>query len=168
MCQLISEYGLYNVHCSVCILAIMVVFVFFVFLVACYATLHPTLSVRLSVRQSVHRSVGPSVRPTLLFFGFCGFWPHCSCPNDRVTSSTAPPPPVCDWGSCVLGWLKVVSFPRWNALVTNGTNTGFPLIVTKCATFMASRNARGMISEWKHDVLFFITGGLKEVSSFLL
>ena len=47
-----------------------------------------------------------------------------------------------------------VSFPRWNALVTDGINTGFPLIVTKCATFMPSRNACGMISEWKHDVVF--------------
>ena len=60
------------------------------------------------------------------------------------------------------------SFPRWNALVMDGINNSFPLIVTKCATFMPSRNARGMISEWKHDVLFFITGGLIEVSSLFL
>ena len=36
------------------------------FLVACYATLHPALSVRRSVGQSVR----PSVRHTLLFFVF--------------------------------------------------------------------------------------------------
>ena len=46
-----------------------------------------------SVRRSVRRSVGPSVRPTLLFLGFCCFWPHCSCPNDRVTSIMAPAHP---------------------------------------------------------------------------
>ena len=50
------------------------------FLVACYATLHPALS--------VCQSVGPSV--TLYFLGF---WPHCSCPNDLVTSITAPAHP---------------------------------------------------------------------------
>ena len=44
------------------------------FLVACYVTLHPTLSVRPSVR--------PSVGHTLLFWGF-------SCPNNLVTSTTA-------------------------------------------------------------------------------
>ena len=58
------------------------------FLVACYATLHPALS--------VHPSVRPSVRPsvTLYFFGgFCGFWPYCSCPNDLVTSIMAPAHP---------------------------------------------------------------------------
>ena len=50
------------------------VFLYFSFLVACYATLHPALSVRRSVGPSVgpsvHPSVGPSVRHTLLFFGF--------------------------------------------------------------------------------------------------
>ena len=46
-----------------------------------------------SVRPSVRRSVGPSVRHTLLFLGFCGFWPHCSCPNDLVTSISAPAHP---------------------------------------------------------------------------
>ena len=55
------------------------------FLVACYATLHPALSVR--------RSVGPSVGHTLLFLGFWGFWHHCSCPNDLVTSIMAPAHP---------------------------------------------------------------------------
>ena len=59
------------------------------FLVACYATLHPALS----VRRSVRRSVGPSVRHTLLFLGFCGLWPHCSCQSDQVTSNKAPANP---------------------------------------------------------------------------
>ena len=63
------------------------------FLVACYATLQPALSVRRSVRPSVRPSVRRSVRHTLLFLGFCGFWPHCSCPNDGVTSIMAPAHP---------------------------------------------------------------------------
>ena len=42
-----------------------------------------------SVRQSVHQSVRPSIT-LYFFFGFCVFWPHCSCPNDHMTSSTAP------------------------------------------------------------------------------
>ena len=41
--------------------------------------------------------VGPSVRwsvrHTLLVFGFCSFWPHCSCPNNLVTSIMAPAHP---------------------------------------------------------------------------
>ena len=37
-------------------------------------------------------SVCPSVRHTTLF-GFCGVWPHCSCPSDQVTSNTAPAHP---------------------------------------------------------------------------
>ena len=53
-----------------------IVDVFFLFLGACYATLQPALS----------------VRHTLLFV-FCGLWPHCSCPNDQVTSNTAPAHP---------------------------------------------------------------------------
>ena len=40
--------------------------------------------------RSVRRSVRSLVRHTLLFWGFCGIWPHCSCPNDQVTSKTAP------------------------------------------------------------------------------
>ena len=49
------------------------------------------------LRDSKPRFVGPSVRPlvrhTLLFFGFCGLWPHRSCPNDLVTLNTAPAHP---------------------------------------------------------------------------
>jgi len=56
-----------------------------IFLVACYATLHPALS----VRPSVH----PFVGPTVSLFCFCDLWPHCSCPNDQVTSNTAPTHP---------------------------------------------------------------------------
>ena len=69
----------------------------FKFLVACYATLQPALSVRWSVRPSIGpsicRSVYLSVRHTLLFLGFCGLWLHCSCPNDLLTSITAPAHP---------------------------------------------------------------------------
>ena len=46
-----------------------------------------------SVRPLVRLSVRPSVRHTLLFLGFCGLWPHCPCPNDRVTSNMAPAHP---------------------------------------------------------------------------
>ena len=65
-------------------------------------------SVGLSVGLSVRRSVRRSVRHTLLFLGFCGFWPHCSCPSDRMTSGTAPahPPPTRDLGSRVSGLVK--------------------------------------------------------------
>ena len=54
------------------------------------------------LRDSTTRFVGQSVRPsirrsvTLYFFicfFFCGFWPHCSCPNDKATSNMAPANP---------------------------------------------------------------------------
>ena len=49
------------------------------------------------LRDSTPRFVGPSirrsVRHTLLFLGFCGFWPRCSFLNDLVTSITAPAHP---------------------------------------------------------------------------
>ena len=61
------------------------------FLVACYAT--TPRFVGPSVGPSVCPSVRLSVRHTLLFLGFCGFWPHCSCPNDGVTSIIAPAHP---------------------------------------------------------------------------
>ena len=68
------------------------------YLVACYATLHPLCR---SVGQLVRRSIGPSIRwsvcwsirQTLLFFVFCGLWPHCTCPKDEVTSINAPAHP---------------------------------------------------------------------------
>ena len=47
----------------------------------------------LSVGLSVSQSVGPLVHHILLFLFFCGLWPHCSCPNDQVTSNTAPAHP---------------------------------------------------------------------------
>ena len=59
------------------------------FLVACYATLHPALSVGPSVRQSVRRSV----RHTLLFWRLWGFWLYRSCPNVSLTSIMAPAHP---------------------------------------------------------------------------
>ena len=52
------------------------------FLVACYATLHPALSVSPLVRPSVRPLVHPS---HFTFFCFCGLWPHCTCPNNEVT-----------------------------------------------------------------------------------
>ena len=45
------------------------------FSVACYATLHPALSVYLSVYR------------TLLFLSFSGLWLHGSCPSDQVISN---------------------------------------------------------------------------------
>ena len=52
---------------------------------------------RNSTTHFVHLSIGPSIRlsvcHTLLFFGFCGLWPYCSCPSDQVTSNTAPAHP---------------------------------------------------------------------------
>ena len=53
------------------------------------------------LRDSTPRFVGPSLGPlvrwsvhhTLLFWGFCGLWPHCSCPNDEATSNIAPAHP---------------------------------------------------------------------------
>ena len=59
------------------------------FLVACYATLHPALS----VCPSIGLSVRPSVHHTLLFWRFWGFWPHCSGPNAPLTSNMAPDHP---------------------------------------------------------------------------
>ena len=63
----------------------------------CYATLHSALSVRRTVGLFVHPLVRPSVRlsarPSHSTFFFCGFWPHCSCPDDQVTSNTTPAHP---------------------------------------------------------------------------
>ena len=53
------------------------------FLVACTRLYNPLCR---SVGPSVRPSIRRSVHHTLLFLGFCGFWPHCSCPNDGVTS----------------------------------------------------------------------------------
>ena len=59
----------------------------YIFIIACYTTLHSALS--------VHRSVGPLVDPLvgLSHYFFLGLWPHCSCPNDKVTSIMAPAHP---------------------------------------------------------------------------
>ena len=59
------------------------------FLAACYATLHPALSVRRSVRPSVRLSV----RHTLLFRRLWGFWLYRSCPNAPLTLNMAPAHP---------------------------------------------------------------------------
>ena len=42
------------------------------------------------LRDSTPRFVGPSARPSVRF---CVFRPHCSCPNDEVTSIMAPAHP---------------------------------------------------------------------------
>ena len=56
------------------------------FLVACTRLYNPLCwSVPLLVRWSV--------RHILFFSGFCGLWPHRSCPNDIVISNTAPAHP---------------------------------------------------------------------------
>ena len=67
------------------------------FFVACYATLHPTLSICLSVHLSVSPSIGLS-HFTFLFF-FCGLKPHCSCRNDKATSNMAPAHPRATWAA---------------------------------------------------------------------
>ena len=51
--------------------------------------------VRRLVGQSGNAFVRRSTRRTFLaylalFMLFCGLWPQCSCPNDQVTSNTAP------------------------------------------------------------------------------
>ena len=44
-----------------------------------------------SVCPSIGWSVHLLVRPSITLYFFC-LWPHCSCPNDQVTSNTAPAP----------------------------------------------------------------------------
>ena len=66
------------------------------FLVACYATLHPALSVR--------PSVGPSVRPShFTFFGFLRFLASLLLPKWWSDLNYGPCPPARDWGSRVSG-----------------------------------------------------------------
>ena len=63
------------------------------------------------------RSVRPSVRPsvTLYFFsGFCGLWPHHSCPNDVMTSNKAPAHPH-PTGSRVSDLVYCPCTPTWVA-----------------------------------------------------
>ena len=60
----------------------------FQFLVACYAFLHPALSVRRLIGRSVIWLVGRSVgwsAPFLLFQHFQAFWAHSSFPNAIVS-----------------------------------------------------------------------------------
>ena len=51
------------------------------------------LYVRRFVRPSVHLSVCPFVRHIWLFWGLCGFWSYCSCPNKGLASNMAPAHP---------------------------------------------------------------------------
>ena len=71
-----------------------------IFLVACYATLHPALSVRPSVGPSVRRSVRPS---HFTFFGFLGFLAWLLLPKWSGNLNYGPCPPARDWGSRVSG-----------------------------------------------------------------
>ena len=73
----------------------------FLFLVACYATLHPALSVR--------PSVGPSVRHTT-FLALMGFLTLLLLPKCSVDLNYGPCPPARDWGSRVSG-LVFCQFP---------------------------------------------------------
>merc|ERR1712074_290452 len=71
-------------------------FFFLFFLVACYATLHPAMSVRPSVR----RSVGPS---HFTFSAFMGFLAIPLLPKCSTDLKYGPCPPARDWGSHVSG-----------------------------------------------------------------
>ena len=75
--------------------------------------------------RSVRPSVRPSVRHTLLFWGFCGLWPHCSCPNDLVTSNTAPAHPHATGVAVYLALLTLLvrfflSGSTWNISILLG------------------------------------------------
>ena len=61
------------------------------FSVACYATLHPALSVPPSVQPSIHSSIGASI--TLFSQHLCFFWACHSYPNALLTSNMAPDRP---------------------------------------------------------------------------
>ena len=58
------------------------------FSVACYATLHPALSIPPSVQPSIHSSIGASI--TLFSQHLCFFWACHSYPNALLTSNMAP------------------------------------------------------------------------------
>ena len=60
------------------------------------------------VSSSVGLSVCPSVGPShFTFLGFCGFWPHCSCPSDQVTLNTAPAHPHATWVALYLALFQL-------------------------------------------------------------
>ena len=71
-------------------------------LVACYATLHPALS----VRRSVRRSVRP---PHFTFFGFLRFLALLLLPKWSGLLNYSPCPPARDWGSRISGLVIVWS-----------------------------------------------------------
>ena len=50
----------------------------------------PNFAHKLPSIRSVGPSVRRSIRHTLLFLGFSGYWPYCSCLNDLVTLITGP------------------------------------------------------------------------------
>ena len=75
------------------------------FLVACYATLHPALS----VRRSFRRSVGLSVRPShFTFSALMGVLALLLLPKCSTDLNYGPCPPARDWGSRVSGLVQSV------------------------------------------------------------
>ena len=74
------------------------------FLVACYATLHPALSVCL---LSIHPSVRPSVYPSYYFFKFLRSLASLLLPKWSSDLKYCPCPPARDWGSRVSGLVDI-------------------------------------------------------------
>ena len=88
----------------------------FSFVVACYATLHPALSVRPSVRRSVGRWVvrpfiRPSVRHTLLFLEFCVF--GLTAPAQMIKWPLIQPLPSRHISGLVFSCMLRYSIPRF-------------------------------------------------------
>ena len=80
-------------------------------------------SVRLSVCLSVHPSIRQSVRHILLCI--CGLWSYCSCPNDQVTSHTAPVHPhttrVAVYPALVISDIHPSNSGNWSNLPRHAT-----------------------------------------------
>ena len=97
---------------------IIVIAIFCIFFVVSYRIFCRVLrdSTTRFVGLSVHPSVRPSVRHTLLFLGFCGFWHHCSCPNDGVTSIIAPAHPHATEVAVYPALLAVTQPVKWYSL----------------------------------------------------
>ena len=91
------------------------------------------------VGPSVRRSVHWSVRHTLLFFGFCGLGPHCSCSNDQLTSNTAPAP-ARDWCSRVSGPVSQLVVMRFNDSILIRLVPGLLLFFHQFPVFLSGSN----------------------------
>ena len=93
------------IHKKICQVTIQTFF----FPIACYATLHPALSVLLSVGPSVH----PWVRAShLTFLASMGFLALLLLPKCSTDLKYGPCPPECDWGSRLSG--LVYYHEEWN------------------------------------------------------